>query len=660
MSSGGVEKRGSAATVRACDLCRRRKRKCIWSSGTEGCTHCVNLNEKCTTTHIRKQRVKPQRGNRIAEYENRIQRLESLLQERNAAQPQIHWQPLHAADPAVSVSTWVNDLRHEVETMPGPEVPDFDPFDLDANIDLPGISPPDDLAALSIHDATRDDSTLSASVLLSLPDIQPSTEFQDDAAFLQSTAFGPEASVVTEFYLPPPLPAQTGCDWYLPPPEMGTSLLAEFLTDFNAACPLYQPHVIADHLRVCYAGHSDGSVVSWISTYVIFGLAHMLRAMSTTGTPYDTDMARYYLARIYRAMNSLLVSPPSLGLVQCLLGVALLITTTSFGVNMSEGHFVSTALRVVHNLAYQDDETYGSDTVRDVEQERRVFWLAFIYDTNTSILTNSPTTHRQEDVIYCVPELKTTEQLGTVTAAEGSWRVNMFVLRVNLAVLQAEAIDQVLSVTTDNKTPTDIDAAAAVVLSRLQAFHNHDIFQFTADQLFQLLYRSDIVHTISLEASYFATVFRLHAFEAFERNSRLNPFSLDGLSRMAKVKQQKSCAEAKRLLSLLPIASRGDVGMYWQLHRTFLAALVTVLAHHINNPTVEAPTTIEMRGYGHVLTDIGHMVQTSGNVDIAQARDVCMGLYVKLQTGLHVKWMQGMVEGNENIAPAIVHRVGRA
>ncbi|CAO2648103.1 Nn.00g090250.m01.CDS01 [Neocucurbitaria sp. VM-36] len=593
-------------------------------------------------------------SNRVAEYEDRIKRLESLLQERGAAQPHIDQQPLQAAtDTSIPVSTWVSNLRHEFESMPRPEAPDVNPYDLEAVAEVSGLLPPDDLSSLSINDISQNGSSLE--VPLPLPihespsmidDIQPSKAFQEDAAFLQNTTFEPE--------LPPPLPIQDGCDWYLPPPELGTSLLAEFLTDFNSACPLYQPHVIADHLWVCYAGQSDGSAVSWISAYVVFGLAHMLRAMSATGTTYDNDMARYYLTRIYNGLNRLLVSPPSLGLVQCLIGTAVLITTTPCHFNMSEGHFISTALRVIQSLTYQDDK---SDPTRDVEQEHRVFWLAFFYDTNASILTNSPTTHRREDVIACIPDGKLTGSLGAVTAAEGNWKVNMFGLRIKLAVLQAEATDQVLSLSTRNTTPTDLDCATAIVLARLQEFHEHEIFQLSPGQLFQLLYLSDIVHCVSLEATYFAVVFRLRAFEAFEQNPRINPFSLDGLKRIARVKQHKSHPEAKRLLSLLPIAPRGNVGLYWKTYRVFLAALVTVFAHHINNPTETPPTSTEISGYNQVLTDIGSMVTESGNVDIAQARDFCLSLFLKLQTGLRVQWIQGIAEGNDNITPATLHGV---
>jgi hypothetical protein len=444
---------------------------------------------------------------------------------------------------------------------PRPKTPDINPFDLDLSVETANDGFADDLGTLSMNE---DDTTVDAITQLPLEDLQPSADFQEDVAFLQSAAFAPE--VIEDMSLmPPPLPMPSGCDWYLPPPELGTSLLTEFLTDFNTAYPLYQPQVIAEHLRICYAGESDGTSVAWTSAYVVFGLAHMLRAMSMTGTSYDADMAQYYLARIYLALNSLLTSPPSLGQVQCLIGVAMLIMCGPCSYNKSEGHFVSTSLRVIRSLVYEDDKAPDGAvpvTRRDAAQERRVFWIAFINDTFLSIIKNTPPTHKLEDVADCSDFIA--DELGAVTAAEGNWRVHIFWLSTRLALLQTEAIDQVLSQKARNTNPLDLTAAATMVLARLQGFYDtHEIFQLNADKLFTMLYRSDITHTLSLQTQYFATVYRLHAFMALDMNTRINPFELDGLKMMAEVKRHKAYPDAKRLLSLLPIAPRGNVGIYW-------------------------------------------------------------------------------------------------
>jgi hypothetical protein len=416
--------------------------------------------------------------------------------------------------------------------------------------------------------------------------------------------------------------------------------------DFNSAYPLYQPRVIADHLRVCYAGDSDGSAVSWVSAYIIFGIAYSLRGMSAAATKQDNEFARYYLGRTYNSLNSLLLSPPSLGLVQCLIGVALLVQATPCGRSVPDGHFLSTSLRVAQSLAYHDDGTDVADTGQDVEQERRVFWLGF-NDTNASMLSNAPTTHRRDDIVAPKPSENPADSLGAVVAAEGHWKVNIFVLRVNLALLQAEAIEQVFSVKARNTAPLHVDAAATIVIAHLRAFHDHELFNLSPAQLFELLYRSDIVHTASLEASYFATVYRVHAFLALDKNPRINPFTLDGLRRMSMIKEQKSYPEAKRLLSLLPIAPHGDVGLY----------LTTFFNHHLNNPDEPAPTKDEMRCAHQLVEDLGILaekVSKNADTDIPHAREMCMGLFLRLETSLRIRLLQNSAKHHKGEVPSSV------
>jgi hypothetical protein len=581
-----------------------------------------------------------------------------LLQESNAAQPHIGSQPLQPADPTIPPATeWVTNLRNELPSIPRPQIPDFEALYGEDFVEDHGLQPTDDAGGPSTSapaHLTQEPAEYNVASL-TLDDIVPSAEFQEDVAFVQSTNIDPDLLLEVDeetSWIPPPLPLEPSCDGYLPPPELGTALLSEFLVDFNRAYPLYRPHVIADHLRICYAGESDGTAVSWVSAYVVFGLAYMLRGMSATATKQDNELARYYLARNYISLNRLLLSEPSLGLVQCLIGVALLVQSTPCGRNVPDGHFLSTSLRVAQSLAYHDDGTDVCTMGRDIEQERRVFWLGFMNDTNTSMVSNSPTTQRREDIVAPKPEENTSDSLGEVIAAEGHWKVNVFSLRVDLALLQAEAIEQVLSVWARNKAPLDVDAAAAIVLARLQAFHNHEIFKLSPNQLFQLLYRSDVAHTVSLEASYFATIYRLHAFLALDKNPRINPFAIETLRRLATMPDHNSYPEAKRLLSLLPIAPRGDVGLYWMQHRPLIAALVTVLAHHANNLNEPAPTKDELRGYNELIADLGVLVEkseTSDGVFMPQARELCMGLFLRLETSLRIRLLQNSTRHQSGI-----------
>ena len=501
-------------------------------------------------------------SNRIVEYESRIKRLESLLHERGEAQPEVRQHPIfREADPTIPLSTWVDSLRHEVEAGPRPQFPDFDPFDLDPALEGPGVAFDDTLATLSMNGSNQGPFSMDTSIQNSLDNMTPSNDFHQDAALLQSVNYGP-GMVDGGNPLLPPVPPLSDYELYLPSPELGTTLLAEYLTDLNSAYPLYQPHVIADHLRTCYAGHADRSPVAWCSAYIIFSMAHLVRAMSPTGTSYDTDMAQYYLARVYSGLNDLLNEPPSLGQVQCLLGVALLIQSSSCSYNKAEGHFVSTALRIIRSITADVPHLDSPLAPPDGAQQRRVFWIAFMNDVNLSMMNNTPTTHRLEEVTNCADFVAV--ELRDIAQGGNSWRIHVFWLSTRLALLETEAIDQVLSLRPHNHVHLDVAAAAALVLARLQAFREqHQIFQLKPSHLFQLLYRTDIVHVVTMEAMYFATVFRLHALMALDMNTSINPFEMGGLVRMSQVKEHKSYEAAKRLMSMLPIAPRGNVALYW-------------------------------------------------------------------------------------------------
>jgi len=60
-----------------------------------------------------------------------------------------------------------------------------------------------------------------------------------------------------------------------------------------------------------------------------------------------------------------------------------------------------------------------------------------------------------------------------------------------------------------------------------------------------------------------------------------------------------------------------------------VAALVTVLAHHIRTPA-GPPSAETLREYTRVLSTLGTLATKSQDLELQRARDVCMTLFSKL------------------------------
>jgi hypothetical protein len=78
------------------------------------------------------------------------------------------------------------------------------------------------------------------------------------------------------------------------------------------------------------------------------------------------------------------------------------------------------------------------------------------------------------------------------------------------------------------------------------------------------MYQSDMVHSIILEASYFATLYQLHATNALGAfTRRLDVFSPDELRAAAGLICFDIYADAQRLLTFAALISQGNVSVTW-------------------------------------------------------------------------------------------------
>jgi hypothetical protein len=349
----------------------------------------------------------------------------------------------------------------------------------------------------------------------------------------------------------------------LPPPDDGSALLNELLYDFNSRIPLFEPDAIYNHVRDCYSGEADSSPLKWVLAYIVLGIGHRLRAMSLFAKEDDTSNAEWYLNKCLAGLPDLLLCKPTILLIQALLGVSLLLQTSSR--SSKAALFVATAMRMSQNLAYNEGLD-GDDREARGRQEANVFWIAFFMDTRINLCEMRPNTQKLVDISVTLPTLVDSDSwLLNTSEVVLNQAINFFPLHASLAIIQAEALEELFSVRARQRAPAITTTIFGNMISELEIWKNTNPLSGTNSlSILNSMYRSDVIHSVTLEASYFATVYQLHAANAIGAfRLRADVFSPDSLRAIAGTICSEIYGDARRLLEFAAVATQGNVSVIW-------------------------------------------------------------------------------------------------
>jgi hypothetical protein len=352
------------------------------------------------------------------------------------------------------------------------------------------------------------------------------------------------------------------CHRDLPSAHEASLMLQEYLMDFNSVIPLFDRRAIALHFQNCYSGRPDVKGVSWGALYVVLGIAHHLRAMSPLANGDDNIRAIKYLDRCMRRLPELLMDTPSLALIQCLLGVAILIKGTPR--SQSAALFVSIAMRLAQDMGFNEERTQKSGSTFEAEQETFVFWIAFLLDADVSMRSNRLPTQSYEHIDIAVPDEDTIGSAGIVRADVGNLKANILRLRVEMGLVQAEIMEELFSVKARRKLAAELTLTADMITLRLNQWRDNWLFQVSPSDLMRMLQRSEMVHILVLEAAYFTTSCALQS-EIIQTGQRTDCSILisNSLVQTEGAKEPPCYPHARRFLELMAVCPSGDIACTW-------------------------------------------------------------------------------------------------
>ena len=379
----------------------------------------------------------------------------------------------------------------------------------------------------------------------------------------ESTSFQMPTTVAdaTEIDLRPQVRINGPRKCSMPPAQGGLFLLQEFLVDFNTAVPLFDAESISTVFLDCYNGRADGLVVSWVVVKIVLAIAHRLRAMSPLGVAQDTENVQTYLEESMEAIPGFLLMKPTLLLAQCYLGMAILLSTSSNP--QPAAMFVSITLRMLQDLHVNDPPAEGA--VRDANQLQlqRVFWIAYSMDADISLRAGRLPTLSPRLINAELPAEETDDGQGEIRAAEGDFRINVFRLRAQLALIQAQLMECTLeprTIDSEHCQKISLQSLAAT----LDQWRGNPLFGLSIDRFQHLLHRSDLFHILVLESAYLTTAYALRAHLSPGSSVKGSPFTAAGLSEAVSIGVTTELYnEARRFIGILNLLSADSVPCNW-------------------------------------------------------------------------------------------------
>jgi hypothetical protein len=224
-------------------------------------------------------------------------------------------------------------------------------------------------------------------------------------------------------------------------------------------------------------------------------------------------------------------------------------------------------MHMAQDLGYNEAASGQEQKSLNEQQGFYVFWIAFVMDTAMSLGANRSTTQRLADIGVPLPNAHSSDwwALNTFDNHATAWKVNILTLHANLALIQAECSDELFSVSARQRSATLTAATFDSLVSKLDTWKvANPLTDINASSMLATMYQSDIVHSVILEASYFETLYRLHASNGLGGfDQRRDVFSASSL----KVAAGRICfdlfADAQRLLELAGLISQGNLSVTW-------------------------------------------------------------------------------------------------
>lgn len=193
----------------------------------------------------------------------------------------------------------------------------------------------------------------------------------------------------------------------------------------------------------------------WACLNVVLALSHRFTGMTITEEDQDQEAWEYF-QNAMAASNQLITMAPSIQSVQALIGMALLSLGTPH--QDSASLLISSAIKSAQRMGLHRSYEHSTLKASEIEQQKRIFWSAYMIDKDLSLMTGQPPTQDDDDMDVGLPSESNSKDLG------------IFFLRVRLAIIQGQIYKDLCSVRARRQPPTERIMVARKLETMLQSW----------------------------------------------------------------------------------------------------------------------------------------------------------------------------------------------
>jgi len=320
----------------------------------------------------------------------------------------------------------------------------------------------------------------------------------------------------------------------------------------------------------------------WACLNVVLALAHRFRAMRAPNIQFDDREAWGYLQNALAVATQLTMMGSGLLAVQAMLGMAIVLQGTPNPLP-TQG-LISATIRLAQNMGLHEQYQGPGLSLPEIEQRKRVFWIAYIVDRDISLQTGQPPAQDDEEMDVDLPA--DTINLDT----SGGDGINFLNVTIGLAIIKSQIYKGLYSIRAKRQSEIERLIVVEELDSILKTWKERVSINLDGGDT---RYPPDgsrlpnIVHKTILKFKYLSALDAIH--RSAPQNSQWHAKSSGSQEnfklRVSGLQKNLVCiSEARKAIHVFSRLPQGDYAYIWILLHTFVSASTTLLSEILHNP----------------------------------------------------------------------------